>query len=898
MVLQTDDMYAVDAPQLTVDVEVGALPDRVDATPRGSHPDPEMARPPPAPKVQSVNKLSDNAGRLSMSLGFRKVGGSPKSSSPGLAAAALPEPDSLPETSADDSDGTESLLTVSDISGFTDSEDEEGDSGVEEKGDPGRQAEEPSGGQRSPGEPYALSLELQPTQSQAEPLASEQPQMGELPGRREKGREERLEPEEALYASQAAETFDDYGDLISSSEEEEEDLRRAEISDPLTSLPTSSASSATEDDEELLAEFGSPRNLEEKRPELFPATNDSQDRAEQNGKDDVAAEFDRPPPTAQERSALEGSEGGRKGLRGGDEACCAPSLEDLSDLEAAVVALEAERTILKEQIQDLEEQTSRERDLSSQREAALKEESCSLREESGAATRQCLTVLRELGGGLEEILFSEAGRSSREATTKLTDNLSKRLGAVADLASLLEFDAKNAKGLATDKQLLLSEVEWLDLKVQTLQAKAVDSEVELFDLREAAPKARAEIDMLQEQVAQLERELEVRFEEARTVNAKLGEVHGVYDSLVSQLDATQTEQEELHEVVEMLKEELEGKDVLQESLETSQSECDSLRGALQALQGELAASRESRGARQEEATGEAQALREEAQTLREQVVRLAASVSDVQAARDRADAELVTQSLEVQTLQNSLKEELDKRVSTERQAAALQADMEVLRVSETAMREALSNSGDAEELESALLECTKLKGDLEGKENLYRETEKQLEALRRQIEVGPSAEDLERVEEELKEVVARNEEVNQELIETRGNAKAGKRASELESELEILRISEAAMREALEMDGVKRMEMANNIESLEVQLQEERSRSGDGSAKVAALEDDLQLALKKAGLAEKALRDAHESGVKLQDANNKVDALEMELEAARRQTSDNFSTGRGNAPEG
>ena len=151
------------------------------------------------------------------------------------------------------------------------------------------------------------------------------------------------------------------------------------------------------------------------------------------------------------------------------------------------------------------------------------------------------------------------------------------------MASLLEFDAKNAKGLATDKQLLLSEVERLDLKVQTLQAKAVDSEVELFDLREAAPKARAEIDMLQEQVAQLERELEVRFEEARTVNAKLGEVHGVYDSLVSQLDATQTEQEELHEVVEMLKEELEGKDLLQESLETSQSECDSLRGALQAL---------------------------------------------------------------------------------------------------------------------------------------------------------------------------------------------------------------------------------------------------------------------------------------------------------------------------
>ena len=171
------------------------------------------------------------------------------------------------------------------------------------------------------------------------------------------------------------------------------------------------------------------------------------------------------------------------------------------------MALEAERTILKEQIQDLEEQTSRERDLSSQREAALKEESCSLREESGAATRQCLTVLRELGGGLEEILFSEAGRSSREATTKLTDNLSKRLGAAADLASLLEFDAKNAKGLATDKQLLLSEVERLDLKVQTLQAKAVDSEVELFDLREAAPKARAEIDMLQEQVAQLEREV-------------------------------------------------------------------------------------------------------------------------------------------------------------------------------------------------------------------------------------------------------------------------------------------------------------------------------------------------------------------------------------------------------
>jgi len=889
VVLQTDDMYAVDAPQLTVDVEVGSLRDKLDATPRGSHPEPEMARPPPAPEVQSVNKLSDNAGRLSMSLGFRKVGGSPKLPPPGSASAALPEPDDLPETSGDDSDGAESLLTVSDISGFTDSEEEEDGSGVEENDGPGRLEEEFSGGQRSPGEPYALSLELQPSQSRAEPVAFEPQQVGGLPGHVEKGREERLEPGEALYVSQATETFDNYGDLISSSEEEEKDFRRTEISDPLTSLPTSSASSATEDDEELLAEFGSPRSLEKKTPELFSATNGSLDRAAQDGKDEIGAEFDHPPPIAQEKSPLEGSDGGRKGPRGGEEACCGPGVGNLSDLEAAVVALEAERSTLKAKIQDLEEQTSRERELSTQKEAVLKEESRLLREESGVVTRRCLTVLRKLGGGLEEILFSEAGRSSRQATTKLTDDLSKRLGAAADLASMLEIDAKSAKGLATDKQLLLSEVERLDLKVQTLQAKAVDSEVELFDLREAAPKARAEINMLQEQVAQLERELEVRFEEARTVNAKLGEVHGVYDSLVSQLDATQTEQEELHEVVEMLKEELEGKELLQESLETSQSECDSLRGALQALQGELAASRESRGARQEEATGEAQALREEAQTLRKQVVQLAASVSDVQAARDRADAELVTQSLEVQTLKNSLKEEFDKRASAERQAAALQADMEVLRVSETAMREALTNCGDAEELDSALLECAKLKGDLEGKENLCRETEKQLEALRRQIEVGPSAVDLERVEEKLKEITAQNEGLKRELVETRGNAKAEKRASELESELEILRISEAAMREALEMDSVKRMEMANEIESLEVQLQEERSRLDVGSAKMAALGDDLQLASKKADLAEKALRDAHEAGVKLQDACNRADALEMELEAARRQASDNAS---------
>ncbi len=93
----------------------------------------------------------------------------------------------------------------------------------------------------------------------------------------------------------------------------------------------------------------------------------------------------------------------------------------------------------------------------------------------------------------------------------------------------------------------------------------------------------------------------------------------------------------------------------------------------------------------------------------------------------------------------------------------------------------------------------------------------------------------------------------------------------------------------LEMDSVKRMEMANEIESLEVQLQEERSRLDVGSAKMAALGDDLQLASKKADLAEKALRDAHEAGVKLQDACNRADALEMELEAARRQASDNVS---------
>ena len=895
VVLQTDDMYAVDAPQLKVDVEVGAPRDKLGATPRGTKPEPEVARPPPAPEVQSVNKLSDSAGRLSMSLGFRKVGGSPKAPSPGVDAVALPAPpdrraSSLPSglPSCDESDGTESLLTVSDISGFTDSGEEEEGRGGEDDSSQGERETQPSGGGRLPGEAHTLSLERHPSENQADANSFRPQQVGGLPGREELGIDERLRPGETPHASQAAGTFDNYGDLISSSEEEEEDIRGPGMSDPSTSPPCSSASTAAEDDEGLSGEFCSPRTSEGKMCELFAATNGSQHGAAQNG-EEAAAEFDQPLPKLQEKRPLKGFEGGRTGTRGTEKAHDAPAFGNVSELETAVAALQSERSTLQAQIQNLEEQSSRERELRMQQESDFKEESRLLREETGATTRRCLAALRELGGGLAEILSSEAGRSSREAATVLAGDLSKRLGAAADLASKLEFDAKCVKGLASDKQLLLSEVERLDLKVQTLQAKAVDTEVELLDLREAAPKARAEIDMLQEQVAQLERELEVRFEEARTVNAKLGEVHGVYDSLLSQLDATQTEQEELHEVVEMLKDELEGKELLHESLETSQSECDSLRGALRALQGELAALRESRGVQEEVATGEAQALRDEAQTLREQVVRLAASVADVQAARDRADAELATQSLEVQTLKNSLKGEFDKRAYAERHVAALQADMEVLQVSEIAMREALANSGDAEELEKALLECTKLRGDLEGKENLCREIEEQLEALRRQIQVGPSAEDLERVAEKLKEVTALNEKQNHELIETRGNAKAGKRVSELESELEVLRISEAAMREALELDGVKRVDMAEDIESLEVQLQEERSRSSDSSAKVAALEDDLQIASKKANMAERALRDAHEAKKNLLDANNRADGLETELEAARRQSSDRAS---------